>query len=321
MRADAWLRRFRRDFGVNFLPSLHVHPSSCRDCRCCYYFLFATNCSASSANGSRSLRSPTQPPWQRPWQSGRHASSFRRRSRPRRIHQKERGDSSVPPSNQTLPFCFPRNGLCVLSSHSDPVSRKEYDLELLPVRIKPSVPQPPSVDQSQCTPRIWIYVCNCSLAIHINFVVSVGGFDVREKRCSRRTSDENFADQPPRADTKARDSTRRTGQLISLRLLPVLLLVGVRGTLWEKLATDKIGSRIIWSAAKNVTQDTLALTERTSGARVCLPPIPSEAWGNYQSLLHSGRRETFSQVVGAPLASGRFVSRFVSWIAVGTRQK
>ena len=86
----------------------------------------------------------------------------------------------MPPSNQTLPFCFPRNGLCVLSSHSDPVSRKEYDLELLPVRIKPSVPQPPSVDQSQCTPRIWIYVCNCSLAIHINFVVSVGGFDVRE---------------------------------------------------------------------------------------------------------------------------------------------
>lgn len=215
----------------------------------------------------------------------------------------------MPPSNQTLPFCFPRNGLCVLSSHSDPVSRKEYDLELLPVRIKPSVPQPPSVDQSQCTPRIWIYVCNCSLAIHINFVVSVGGFDVREKRCSRRTGDEDVADPPPRADTKARDSTRRTGQLISLRLLPVLL--GVRGTLWEKLATDKIGSRIIWSAAKNVTQDTLALTERTSGARVCLPPIPSEAWGNYQSLLHSGRRETFSQVhvVGAPLAVSFLISR------------
>ena len=115
--------------------------------------------------------------------------------------------------------------------------------------------------------------------------------------------DEDFADPPPRADTPKLEIPQvRTGQLtsISLRLLPVLLRV--RGTLWEKLATDKIGSRIIWSAAKNVTQDTLALTERTSGARVCLPPIPSEACGNYQSLLHSGRRETFSQVVGAPLA-------------------
>ena len=48
------------------------------------------------------------------------------------------------------------------------------------------------------------YVCNCSLAIeflHVNFVVSVGGFDVREERCSRRTGDEDFADPPPRADT------------------------------------------------------------------------------------------------------------------------
>ena len=73
------------------------------------------------------------------------------------------------------------------------------------------------------------YVCNCSLAIHVNFVVSVGGFDVREERCSRRTRRRGFC-RPASScrHTKARDSTRRTGQLISLRLLPVLL--GVRGT-------------------------------------------------------------------------------------------
>lgn len=212
----------------------------------------------------------------------------------------------MPPSNQTLPFCFPRNGLCVLSSHSDPVSRKEYDLELLPVRIKPSVPQPPSVDQSQCTPRIWIYVCNCSLAIHINFVVSVGGFDVRENAAQGAPATRMLQTRLL-VPTPKLEIPQGAPASLSACLLPVFL--GVRGTLWEKLATDKIGSRIIWSAAKNVTQDTLALTERTSGARVCLPPIPSEAWGNYQSLLHSGRRETFSQVVGAPLAVSFLVSR------------
>jgi hypothetical protein len=109
---------------------------------------------------------------------------------------------------------------------------------------------------------------NCSLAIHVNFVVSVGGFDVREKpygsvfRGPRRTGDEDFAaNPPPRADTKARDAfhkAHRSAYQLAL-LLPVLS--GVRGTLWEKLATDKIGSRLIWSAAKNVTQDTLALTK------------------------------------------------------------
>ena len=161
------------------------------------------------------------------------------------------------------------------------------------------------------------YVCNCSLAIHVNFVVSVGGFDVREERCSRRTRRRGFC-RPASScrHTKARDSTRRTGQLISLRLLPVLLRV--RGTLWEKLATDKIGSRIIWSAAKNVTQDTLALTKDLWSKGV---PASYPFGGLGQLSIPSPLRPSRNVQSSSNSTSGLWPFRFSfpGSIAVGTR--
>ena len=119
--------------------------------------------------------------------------------------------------------------------------------------------------------------------------------------------DEDFADPPPRADTPKLEIPQvRTGQLtsISLRLLPVLLRV--RGTLWEKLATDKIGSRIIWSAAKNVTQDTLALTKDLWSKGV---PASYPFGGLGQLSIPSPLRPSRNVQSSSRSTSGRFVSR------------